>query len=73
MRVFATAWIYTEKGKMSAFRKSNEVTDQEWDEMMRLYRQTNCNLAVLTTSDLERFSDLFARTLLDKGNPSLKG
>jgi len=58
---------------MSASRNSNEVTDQEWDEMMRLYRQINCNLAVLTTSDLERFSDLFARTLLDKGNPSLKG
>ena len=72
MRVFATAWTYTEKGKMSASRKSNEVTDQEWDEMMRLYRQINCNLAVLTTSDLERFSDLFARTLLGKGDTSLK-
>jgi CO dehydrogenase/acetyl-CoA synthase gamma subunit (corrinoid Fe-S protein) len=53
---------------MSANRKVIEVTNEEWAEMMRLHKQINCSLAASTTEDLERFSDLFARTLAGKGD-----
>ena len=44
------------------------MTDQEWIEMMRLYRELNCSLTATTPSEMERFSDLFARTLAGKGD-----
>jgi hypothetical protein len=53
---------------MSAPRKASEVTDQEWIEMMRLYRELNCSLTATTPDEMEKFSDLFARTLAGKGD-----
>jgi hypothetical protein len=55
---------------MSALRQALEVTDEEWIDMMRLYRQINCSLTTSTVDEMERFSDLFVRTLAGKGNSS---
>lgn len=53
---------------MSALRQALEVTDEEWIDMMRLYRQLNCSLTTSTPEEMERFSDLFVRTLAGKGD-----
>lgn len=55
---------------MSVLRQALEVTDAEWAEMMRLYRQLNCSLTTSTPEEMERFSDLFVRTLAGKGDPA---
>lgn len=53
---------------MSAINQAAQVTDQEWQEMMRLYRELNCSLTATTPEEMERFSELFVRTLAGKGD-----
>lgn len=53
---------------MSAIRQALEVTDEDWAEMMRIYREIRGNVASATPEEMERFSDLFARTLAGKGD-----
>ena len=53
---------------MSALRKALDVTDSEWMEMHRIYREMKTGLTAATPEEMEQFSDLFARTLAGKGD-----
>lgn len=56
---------------MSAPRTSTTVSDQDWREMNDLFRGISANLTTMRTDELERFTDVFVRTL--KENEALQG
>lgn len=56
---------------MSAQRKSIEVTKEETKELLDLFRQIDASLTSTSVEELERFSDLFAKSLLGKSSDQL--
>lgn len=55
---------------MSKQRANNELSDVEWRELNAMYQNMRGYLACYSTGELERFSDMFARSIAGKGNPS---
>lgn len=53
---------------MSAPRKSINVTKEESRELLDLFRQVDTSLTSTSVEELERFSDLFVKSLLGKGD-----
>lgn len=53
---------------MSATRKSINVTEEEAKELIDLFNQIDTSLTSASVEELERFSDLFAKSLLGKGD-----
>jgi hypothetical protein len=53
---------------MSSIRESNHLSDEEWLEMVRLKREIDTSLSACCTAELERFSELFSRSILGKGD-----
>lgn len=53
---------------MSAKRCSTGLTDAEKAEMAVLFHQIKANLSSSTTVDMERFTDLYARSIAGKGD-----
>ena len=45
-----------------------DLTEQEWDELQRLRVAISSNITSMAVDEMERFSYLFARTLVGKGN-----
>lgn len=41
------------------------MTSQDWQELNKLRAQINSGLTVSSVAEMERFSELFARNLLD--------
>jgi len=53
---------------MTAFRDNHYLTDQEWLEMAELKKQIESDFTTRRTEELERFSELFSRSILGKGD-----
>jgi hypothetical protein len=53
---------------MTANRQSIELTKEERLELDTLFRQIKSNMTSSSVLELERFTDLFTRTLSGKGN-----
>jgi hypothetical protein len=51
---------------MSATRKAPTLTRQEWEALHDLHWEIRQNPMAVSTTDLERYSDLFARSILDR-------
>jgi hypothetical protein len=49
-------------------RKNPELSSEEHEELLDLHNEINNNLAALGTEDIERYVDLFARSLIGKGD-----
>jgi hypothetical protein len=49
-------------------RPSDELTPREWNELQVLRRAITDNPAAIHTTKMERFSELFARSLVGKGD-----
>ena len=53
---------------MSSPRNNPELSSEEHEELLDLHNEINNNLAALGTEDIERYVDLFARSLIGKGD-----
>jgi len=53
---------------MTAKRKSIELTQQERLELDDLFHQIKGNITASSICELERFTDLFTKSLAGKGN-----
>lgn len=56
---------------MSAPRQSVNVTKEETKELLDLFEQVGSSLTSTSIEELERFSDLFAKSLLGKGDRTI--
>lgn len=56
---------------MSAPRQSINVTKEESKELLDLFEQVGNSLTSTSVEELERFSDLFAKSLLGKGDQAI--
>ena len=55
---------------MTAKRNSTLITQEEDLEMKKLFKQIKTNFTTCSVDELERFTDLFAKTLIGKGDDS---
>ena len=55
---------------MTARRNSTAITREESLEMEQLFNQIKNNFTTCSISELERFTDLFTKTLIGKGDDS---
>ena len=52
---------------MTQPRTSAELTQDEWDELRAIFWQIKANgVASSTTEEMERFTDLFSRSIAEK-------
>lgn len=53
---------------VSSPRKNPEISPEEHEELLDLHNEINNNLTALRTDEVERYVDLFARSLIGKGD-----
>jgi len=53
---------------MTAKRQSLELSREERHELDELFHQIKASIAASSVHELERFTDLFTRTLIGKGD-----
>jgi hypothetical protein len=53
---------------MTAIRNSIEITQEERTELIYLFYRIKTDLTSSSTDELERFTDLFAKTLIGKSD-----